>query len=174
VFLYAKIGGENVMRAYTPTSKDEQLGHFDLVIKVYRRAPRRPHSRAFSKLSCFAFWILMLLRASAPHACGQIGREKGGIEARRRRALCRTPLHLPLSPPPPPIRANEHPKFPEGGKMSQHLDSLALGDEVEVKGPVGHFVYTGRGTFLLNNKPGAGVRRRGSTVRPCCFAWACV
>ncbi|KAI8463380.1 MAG: nitrate reductase [Monoraphidium minutum] len=103
VFLYAKVGGENVMRAYTPTSKDEQLGYFDLVIKVYR--------------------------------------------------------------------ANEHPKFPEGGKLSQHLDSLSLGDELEVKGPVGHFVYTGRGTYTLNSKPGAAKRisliAGGTGITPC-------
>ena len=36
VFLYASIGGETVMRAYTPTSQDSDLGYFDLVIKVYR------------------------------------------------------------------------------------------------------------------------------------------
>lgn len=36
VFIYASIGGETVMRAYTPTSQDKDLGHFDLVIKVYR------------------------------------------------------------------------------------------------------------------------------------------
>jgi hypothetical protein len=49
---------------------------------------------------------------------------------------------------------NEHPNFPEGGKMSQHLDSLAVGDTIEVKGPVGHFVYEGRGTYSLNGKKG--------------------
>ena len=27
--------GEMVMRAYTPTSSDDDLGHFDLVVKVY-------------------------------------------------------------------------------------------------------------------------------------------
>ncbi len=27
--------GELVMRAYTPTSSDDDLGHFDLVVKVY-------------------------------------------------------------------------------------------------------------------------------------------
>jgi nitrate reductase (NAD(P)H) len=50
-------------------------------------------------------------------------------------------------------RANEHPKFPEGGKMSQYLDSLALGDTIEVKGPVGHVVYDGKGVVSLNRKP---------------------
>jgi len=39
--------------------------------------------------------------------------------------------------------------------MSQHLDGLALGDTVEVKGPVGHFVYEGRGAYSLNKKQGA-------------------
>lgn len=35
VQLYANIGGELVMRSYTPISSDE-LGHWDLLIKVYR------------------------------------------------------------------------------------------------------------------------------------------
>jgi nitrate reductase (NAD(P)H) len=41
-------------------------------------------------------------------------------------------------------RANEHPRFPAGGKMSQHLDALPIGAEIEVKGPLGHFHYLGR------------------------------
>lgn len=35
LWLYADIGGEPVMRSYTPTSGSEARGHFDLVIKVY-------------------------------------------------------------------------------------------------------------------------------------------
>ena len=27
-----------------------------------------------------------------------------------------------------------HPQFPDGGKMSVHLDSLAIGDTIEAKG----------------------------------------
>ena len=27
--------GETIMRAYTPTSSDDDLGYFDLVIKIY-------------------------------------------------------------------------------------------------------------------------------------------
>jgi nitrate reductase (NAD(P)H) len=49
-------------------------------------------------------------------------------------------------------RANEHPKFPEGGKMSQHLDALPIGSEIQVKGPIGHFVYKGRGAYTMHNK----------------------
>ena len=32
----AEIGGKDVMRSYTPTSSDDDLGHFDLLIKVHR------------------------------------------------------------------------------------------------------------------------------------------
>lgn len=31
------------------------------------------------------------------------------------------------------------------GKMSQYLDSLAIGDSIEAKGPIGHVEYLGRG-----------------------------
>ena len=40
---------------------------------------------------------------------------------------------------------NVHPKFPDGGKMSQHLDSLTIGDTVDVRGPSGKVIYLGRG-----------------------------
>lgn len=53
---------------------------------------------------------------------------------------------------------NEHPRFPDGGKMSQHLESLPIGGEMEVKGPLGHVHYLGPskyathfGPFLLPN-----------------------
>lgn len=47
---------------------------------------------------------------------------------------------------------NVHPKFPNGGLMSQYLESLPLGSELEVKGPLGHIEYTGRGNFLVDGK----------------------
>jgi cytochrome-b5 reductase len=46
-------------------------------------------------------------------------------------------------------KAGEHPKFPAGGKMSQHLDSLQIGDTIEMKGPKGHMTYKGQGKFHL-------------------------
>lgn len=46
-------------------------------------------------------------------------------------------------------KAGIHPKFPEGGKMSQHLDSLRIGDTIDMKGPRGHMTYLGRGKFTL-------------------------
>ncbi|KAG0480116.1 hypothetical protein HPP92_010974 [Vanilla planifolia] len=47
----------------------------------------------------------------------------------------------------------EHPGFPDGGLMSQHLESLAIGSELEIRGPVGDIEYTGRGNFLVDGKP---------------------
>lgn len=48
---------------------------------------------------------------------------------------------------------NVHPKFPNGGLMSQYLESLPLGSFLDVKGPLGHIEYTGRGHFLVHGKP---------------------
>ncbi|XP_021942618.1 NADH-cytochrome b5 reductase 2 isoform X2 [Zootermopsis nevadensis] len=44
---------------------------------------------------------------------------------------------------------NVHPKFPEGGKMSQYLDNMKLGDTVDVRGPSGRLVYLGKGAFAI-------------------------
>lgn len=41
------------------------------------------------------------------------------------------------------------PKFPEGGKMSQHLDSLNIGETMEMRGPKGHMTYLGQGKFTV-------------------------
>lgn len=49
--------------------------------------------------------------------------------------------------------AGVHPKFPEGGKMSQYMEEMELGDLLRVKGPLGHFDYKGRGDFILKGKP---------------------
>uniref|UniRef100_A0A8D8BX54 NADH-cytochrome b5 reductase n=1 Tax=Culex pipiens TaxID=7175 RepID=A0A8D8BX54_CULPI len=42
-----------------------------------------------------------------------------------------------------------HPKFPEGGKMSQHLESLAIGDRIAFRGPSGRLQYLGGGKFSI-------------------------
>ncbi|KAJ3705930.1 hypothetical protein LUZ61_009635 [Rhynchospora tenuis] len=85
IFLYANIDGKLCMRAYTPTSSVDEVGYFELLIKVYFKG--------------------------------------------------------------------EHPKFPNGGLMSQYLDSLPIDSFIEIKGPLGHIEYTGRGNFLINGKP---------------------
>jgi hypothetical protein len=47
------------------------------------------------------------------------------------------------------------PKFPNGGTVSQHLDSLKIGDTMNIKGPKGHLEYFGKGKFAIhhNRKP---------------------
>jgi NAD(P)H-flavin reductase len=42
---------------------------------------------------------------------------------------------------------NEHLQFPDGGLMSQHLESLSVGDKIDIKGPIGSFIYNGRGQY---------------------------
>jgi len=43
-------------------------------------------------------------------------------------------------------------RFPDGGKMSQYVDRLKIGDELEMRGPVGEFEYLKNGEFLLDGK----------------------
>lgn len=40
---------------------------------------------------------------------------------------------------------NVHPKFPEGGKMSQYLDNMEIGETIDVRGPNGLLVYSAPG-----------------------------
>ncbi|XP_033645829.1 NADH-cytochrome b5 reductase 3-like isoform X2 [Asterias rubens] len=42
-----------------------------------------------------------------------------------------------------------HPKFPEGGKMSQYLENMEIGDSIDVRGPSGLLVYDGCGQFSI-------------------------
>lgn len=84
VVIYATIAGEPVKRKYTPVTSDEDRGHFDLVIKVYR----------------------------------------SGVNDR----------------------------FPDGGKMTQHVDNMEIGDIIPVSGPIGRMTYRGNGSFTMVNK----------------------
>ncbi|EAN79344.1 NADH-cytochrome b5 reductase, putative [Trypanosoma brucei brucei TREU927] len=42
-----------------------------------------------------------------------------------------------------------NPAFPNGGRLSQHLDSLSIGEAVEMLGPVGKFQYMGNGDYTV-------------------------
>ncbi|KAM9312614.1 NADH-cytochrome b5 reductase 3 [Gastrophryne carolinensis] len=44
---------------------------------------------------------------------------------------------------------NVHPKFPEGGKMSQYLESLRVGETIDFRGPSGLLTYAGKGAFQI-------------------------
>eukprot|EP00056_Hartaetosiga_gracilis_P019082 m.831 g.831 ORF g.831 m.831 type:complete len:275 (-) comp736_c0_seq1:245-1069(-) len=84
--LIANIDGKKVRRAYTPITSNDEVGYFDLLIKIYR--------------------------------------------------------------------ANVHPKFPKGGKMTQYVEAMNIGDKIKVRGPVGHITYKGNGTLMLKDKAG--------------------
>lgn len=51
-------------------------------------------------------------------------------------------------------RANVHPRFPDGGIMTQYLEKLEAGAEMLMEGPKGRLAYRGFGNFLINNKQG--------------------
>lgn len=93
VHLSAKVNDQLVVRPYTPVSSDDDLGHMDLVIKVYFK--------------------------------------------------------------------NSHPKFPDGGKLTQYLNDLPLGQTVDVRGPSGRLIYNGEGEFSIR----ADKKSEPSTVR---------
>lgn len=42
-----------------------------------------------------------------------------------------------------------HPKFPNGGKMSQYVDGLKIGDTIAFRGPTGKLQYLGDGKFSI-------------------------
>ena len=43
-------------------------------------------------------------------------------------------------------------RFPDGGKMSQYLDKLQVGDYLDFRGPVGEFEYLSNGKFLIEGE----------------------
>jgi cytochrome-b5 reductase len=43
-------------------------------------------------------------------------------------------------------------RFPDGGKMSQYMDTLKVGDTIDCEGPVGMHTYLGKGKFASGMK----------------------
>lgn len=43
-------------------------------------------------------------------------------------------------------------RFPKGGKMSQHLEKMEIGDTIDMRGPVGEFDYIGNGKFTIDGE----------------------
>jgi cytochrome-b5 reductase len=46
-------------------------------------------------------------------------------------------------------KKNVHPKFPEGGKLTQFLDEMKIGDKLAFRGPSGKLQYLGKGKFSI-------------------------
>lgn len=47
-------------------------------------------------------------------------------------------------------KSGVHPKFPNGGKLTQHLDSMEVGDTIDVRGPSGRLQYKQKGVFEIS------------------------
>jgi len=62
-------------------------------------------------------------------------------------------------------------RFPNGGKMSQYVDSLKIGDMMDFRGPVGEFEYIANGKFLLDgeecNSTKFNMVAGGTGITPC-------
>lgn len=43
-------------------------------------------------------------------------------------------------------------RFPDGGKMSQYMDTLKAGDTLDIQGPIGMNEYMGKGLFKIGRK----------------------
>lgn len=54
---------------------------------------------------------------------------------------------------------NVHPKFPDGGKMTQYLERMSIGDYIDVRGPNGLLVYDGLGQFSIKPNKQSGPRK---------------
>lgn len=72
----------------------------------------------------FFLWYLLLLDISLFFFCWLTHRYEGGV----------------------------HDRFPDGGKLSQHLASLKVGDELVIQGPFGLITYHGKGNFSNGRK----------------------
>lgn len=48
--------------------------------------------------------------------------------------------------------AGVNPRFPKGGQMSQHLESLKIGDTMQMRGPKGHMVYSHKQFTVLHSR----------------------
>lgn len=42
-------------------------------------------------------------------------------------------------------RANEHPKFPNGGKLTSWIENMNPGESIHITGPGGRLIYLGYG-----------------------------
>jgi len=60
-------------------------------------------------------------------------------------------------------KAGVHPKFPDGGKMSQYLDTLNIGDTVAMRGP--------KGEYIIGRLLSEGIYVTFLSCLCCCCCW---
>lgn len=68
-------------------------------------------------------------------------------------------------------RKNIHPRFPDGGLMTQYLETLEPGAIMLMEGPKGRLAYEGFGNFIITRKPlrklRIGMVAGGTGITPC-------
>ena len=67
---------------------------------------------------------------------------------------------------------NTHPAYPNGGLMTQYLDSLKIGNELLISGPKGRLRYLGKGYFTIGQEKAfrvskLGLVAGGTGITPC-------
>ena len=66
--------------------------------------------------------------------------------------------------------AGVHPSFPNGGRMTQYLEKMQIGDYMKMEGPKGRISYAGHGNFFVENvlhyKTKIGMVAGGSGITP--------
>jgi cytochrome-b5 reductase len=66
---------------------------------------------------------------------------------------------------------DEHPRFPDGGWLSQYMDDMKIGDTLDFKGPTGSIIYEGQGVFSIKGNKRRykkiGCLAGGTGVTPC-------
>ena len=77
----SRIDGEMVMRAYTPASSDDDLGYFDLVVKIYwaNEHPRFPAGGEWPRSSCTVHMRQMFARVQARQQGATRPKEEGRL-----------------------------------------------------------------------------------------------
>ncbi|KAG8507236.1 NADH-cytochrome b5 reductase 2, partial [Galemys pyrenaicus] len=121
VRLMATIDDALVVRAYTPVSSDNDRGFVDLIIKGLLTAA----------VSVEGFLCVV-----------SSNRRIFELRAAVNQVVCT-------------IRCdgiyfkNVHPRHPEGGKMTQYLDNMKIGDTILFQGPIGRLFYHEPGKFSI-------------------------
>jgi len=66
---------------------------------------------------------------------------------------------------------DQHPKFPDGGWLSQYMDGMKLGDTLDFRGPLGKIIYKGSGIFSIRGEEkryrNIGLISGGVGITPC-------
>jgi len=66
---------------------------------------------------------------------------------------------------------DQHPKFPDGGWLSQYMDAMEIGDTLDIRGPSGKIIYKGKGVFSIRGKEKRykhiGLVGGGTGITPC-------